>query len=46
MRPFTCSFRLAALVFGQVMFICIGEAERESNVKIQSIHDGNRGKNE
>lgn len=40
MRFFAFIFGLAALTFGLVMFVRIGNSERELNAKIQSIHDG------
>ena len=40
MRIFAFIFGFAALTFALVMFVWIGNSERELNAKIQSIHDG------
>ena len=39
MRFFAFIFSFAALTFGLVMFVRIGNSERQFNAKVQSIHD-------
>ena len=40
MREFAFLFGFAALTSGFVMFVRIGNSERQFNAKVQSIHDG------